>query len=187
MRRYDELIEVRRGLVAGQEAPEQFIWRDRLWVVRDVVSHWVETGAWWDQAGIAALLGVDTAAPATGPGSAAAGRPGRVGTASTGVSAVPLAAPLGIPPATPLGTPLGADLLAESDMWRVEAMDGPRRRRRVMDGLQRRGRGARLNEPPGSAGDKPPDSAEDLDLGYGVFDLAFDWAQARWRLVGCAD
>ena len=58
MRRYDEPIEVRRGLVAGQEAPEQFIWRDRLWVVRDVVSHWVETGAWWDQEGIAALLGV---------------------------------------------------------------------------------------------------------------------------------
>ena len=58
MRRYDEPIEVRRGLVAGQEAPEQFIWRDRLWVVRDIVSHWVETGAWWEQAGIAALLGV---------------------------------------------------------------------------------------------------------------------------------
>ena len=58
MRSYDEPIEVRRGLVAGQEAPEQFLWRGRLWVVRDVVSHWVETGAWWDQEGIAALLGV---------------------------------------------------------------------------------------------------------------------------------
>ena len=58
MRRYDEPIEVRRGLVAGQEAPAQFLWRDRLWMVRDVISHWVETGAWWEQAGVAALLGV---------------------------------------------------------------------------------------------------------------------------------
>lgn len=57
MRRYDELIEVRRGLVAGQEAPAQFIWRDRLWVVRDVISHWIETGAWWEQPGVAALFG----------------------------------------------------------------------------------------------------------------------------------
>jgi hypothetical protein len=28
-------------------APEQFVWRGRLYVVRDVLSCWVETGAWW--------------------------------------------------------------------------------------------------------------------------------------------
>lgn len=57
MRRYDEEIGVRRGLVHGQEAPEQFLWRGRLWVVREVVAHWVETGAWWERPAAAALLG----------------------------------------------------------------------------------------------------------------------------------
>ena len=58
MRSYDEIIEVRRGLVAGQEVPAQFIWRDRLWVVQEIVSYWVETGAWWEQSGVAALFGI---------------------------------------------------------------------------------------------------------------------------------
>jgi hypothetical protein len=145
MRRYDEPIEVRRGLVAGQEAPEQFIWRGRLWVVRDVVSHWVETGAWWDQEGIAALLGVG-----------AEQRAG-LGTASTGVTAVPL----------------GADLLAESDLWRVEASRG--RSHRL---LARRRRSSLI---------EPVEITDDEQLGYGVFDLSFDWTQAQWRLVGCVD
>ncbi len=150
MRRYDELIEVRRGLVAGQEAPEQFIWRDRLWVVRDVVSHWIETGAWWDQAGIAALLGV---------GTDVSGEPGAE-PGGGGVTAVPL----------------GADLLAESERWRVEAMVG------------RRSRAHRLDRPADSgSGRRRPAGDTDLDPGYGVFDLAFDWADARWRLLGCAD
>jgi hypothetical protein len=34
------------GVDAGG-APEQFVWRGRLYVVRDVLSCWVETGAWW--------------------------------------------------------------------------------------------------------------------------------------------
>ena len=29
--------------------PEQFLWRGRLWQVREVVAHWVETGAWWSR------------------------------------------------------------------------------------------------------------------------------------------
>ncbi len=112
MRRYDELVEVRRGLVAGQEAPEQFRWRSRLWVVRDVLAHWVETGAWWEQPGVAALFGVG---------------------------------------ATGAGWQAGADLLGEREVWRVEA-----------------GRGRR-------------------PVCSGVFDLCFDWSDAQWRLVGCAD
>ena len=167
MRRYDEPIEVRRGLVAGQEAPEQFIWRGRLWVVRDVVSHWVETGAWWDQGGVAALLGVG-AERATGAVSSPSGGSLSVSPSvsssptSSGVSAVPL----------------GADLLAESDVWRVEAMDRPRRRSRV----------DRLNKPGGPRSGRPRSAGDDdFDRGYGVFDLAFDWTQARWWLVGCVD
>jgi hypothetical protein len=51
MRRYDDPVEVRRGMVPGAggavEGPEQFLWRGRLWKVCDVVGHWVETGPWW--------------------------------------------------------------------------------------------------------------------------------------------
>ena len=47
MRRYDDPVEVRKGMVGGTEAPEQFLWRGRLWKVSDVVAHWVETGPWW--------------------------------------------------------------------------------------------------------------------------------------------
>ena len=54
MRRYDDTIEVRRGLVNGTEAPEQFLWRGRLWLVHDVMAHWVETGAWWKTADVPA-------------------------------------------------------------------------------------------------------------------------------------
>ncbi len=57
MRSYDEPIEVQRGLVAGLEAPAQFLWRDRLWMVQDVQTRWVETGAWWDGAAARAVRG----------------------------------------------------------------------------------------------------------------------------------
>lgn len=102
MRKYDDPVEVRKGWIdgAGLEGPEQFLWRGRLWKVREVVAHWVETGAWWQA------------------------REQAVG-----------------------------DLLAEREMWRVEA-----------------GRGSGAVE--GSSG---------------VFDLAFDWADGRWQLVGCVD
>jgi hypothetical protein len=48
MRRYDEPVTVQRGWVPDVgEGPAQFLWRDRLWQVRSVVAHWVETGEWW--------------------------------------------------------------------------------------------------------------------------------------------
>ena len=47
MRRYDDPVEVRKG---ADEDPDQFLWRGRLWQVREVVAHWVETGAWWARA-----------------------------------------------------------------------------------------------------------------------------------------
>jgi hypothetical protein len=59
MRRYDDPVDVRRGMVDGSEGPEQFLWRGRLWKVHAVVAHWVETGAWWDSAGARAVLGTE--------------------------------------------------------------------------------------------------------------------------------
>lgn len=97
MRRYDDPVEVRRGQVGSQEAPEQFLWRGRLWKVRAVLAHWVETGPWWAGAR-------DSAA---------------------------------------------RDLLAERELWRVEAGVGPG--------------------------------------GAGVFEIALDWSDGSWQLVGCLD
>ncbi|WP_181310632.1 DUF6504 family protein [Nocardioides campestrisoli] len=59
MRRYDDPVEVRRGPVPGPgpEGPEQFLWRGRLWKVRAVVAHWVETAPWWQSVGAVAVRG----------------------------------------------------------------------------------------------------------------------------------
>ena len=108
MRQYDDPVEVRRG---EEQDPDQFLWRGRLWKVRAVVAHWVETGPWWQ---------------------GAADRDG-----------------------------LAGDLLAERELWRVEA-----------------GRGASPVRP-------VPD--EESPPTYGVFDLSFDWTDGRWQLVGCLD
>lgn len=130
MRSYGDLVEVQRGSVgtAGLDVPAQFMWRDKLWVVRDVISHWIETGAWWEQAGVAAALYGVSAASAEQSSSA------RVDTLPERLS--------------------DADLLAEREFWRVEAATGRMSR---------------------------------LVGGAGVFDLAFDWSDGRWRLVRCID
>lgn len=103
VRRYDEPVEVRRGPVAGwpAEGPEQFLWRGRLWKVRAVVAHWVETGPWWQHAGVRAVIGSEEAAspPDLGPDL----RPG----AGTGGVLTAL-----------------EDLLGERELWRVEAGRG---------------------------------------------------------------
>ncbi|WP_432478751.1 DUF6504 family protein [Nocardioides sp. GXQ0305] len=82
MRRYDDPVEVRSGWVEGpahrgpadrMEGPEQFLWRGRLWKVRAVVAHWVETGPWWQSPGVRAVIGSDDPAPtggAAGPATA---------------------------------------------------------------------------------------------------------------------
>ena len=132
MRRYADPVEVRQGPVdqgvdqgavqGATEGPQQFLWRGRLWKVRAVLAHWVETGPWWQSTSARAAIGTEEAASETTDR-------GRI--------------------------PLG-DLLTERELWRVEA-----------------GRGRAMT-------DGEPD-------GGGVFDLAFDWADGRWTLVGCTD
>ena len=69
MRRYADPVEVRPGLLDGTEGlgaaegPQQFLWRGRLWKVRAVLAHWVETGPWWQSTGARAAVGDDTAGP----------------------------------------------------------------------------------------------------------------------------
>jgi hypothetical protein len=128
MRRYADPVEVRQGPVGlgvdqgATEGPQQFLWRGRLWKVRAVLAHWVETGPWWQATGARAVIGSEEAAAETETR-------GRI--------------------------PIG-DLLTERELWRVEAG---------------RGRVTPEGEPDGG----------------GVFDLAFDWADGRWTLVGCTD
>ena len=97
MRRYDDPVDVRKGMVDGSEGPEQFLWRGRLWKVHAVVAHWVETGAWWDSAGARAALGTESL---TTPG--------------TGGESRPVGASLSVLP----------ELTAEREVWRVEASRG---------------------------------------------------------------
>jgi len=110
MRRYDDPVEVRRGTCDtgdGSGDPAQFLWRGRLWKVRAVLAHWVETGSWWQSAGARAAIGTDdysvveegALAPVTRPGDRTGDRTGdRAGTRT-------------------------GDLLEEREFWRVEAGD----------------------------------------------------------------
>ena len=94
MRRYCDPVEVRKGMVGELEAPEQFLWHGRLWKVRGVLAHWVETGPWWQSSGVRAVIGSD--------------EPHLVGARTDGAG-----------PANSSG--LGVDLLGERELWRVEA------------------------------------------------------------------
>ena len=98
MRRYDDPVEVRKG---PEESPEQFLWRGKLWKVRAVLAHWVETGSWWQSADARAVLGTDD---------------------DTGDTAPSLVEEGALAPVTRPGARTG-DLLGERELWRVEAGD----------------------------------------------------------------
>lgn len=95
MRRYADPVEVRRGATEGVEGPEQFLWRGRLWKVRAVLAHWVETGPWWHSATVRAVIGAEDGSDGTGPGVDDGGASWSLG-----------------------------ELITEREMWRVEAARG---------------------------------------------------------------
>lgn len=49
VRRFSDPVEVRPAK-GSQRRPEAFIWRGRLYVVRDVLGQWRERRAWWRDA-----------------------------------------------------------------------------------------------------------------------------------------
>jgi hypothetical protein len=66
VRTYGEVIDVRTAVPSGAgpddatstspselgvAPPAQFLWRGRLYLVRDVLAHWVELGTWWSVRG----------------------------------------------------------------------------------------------------------------------------------------
>jgi hypothetical protein len=50
-RLYADPVEVRTRPEATGPVPEQFLWRGRLYLVREVLARWTATGAWWRDAG----------------------------------------------------------------------------------------------------------------------------------------
>jgi hypothetical protein len=144
MRTYGETIEVRTGAAAVPDGdrsatfsvapPAQFLWRGRLYLVREVLAHWVELGTWWNvraprtsrSVAPAGATPVDRAGPASssdpvGPtGSGSAGSTGSTGSTGSAGSDVPRS--------------VAADVGAvEREVWRVEAATGRTSRVGVYD------------------------------------------------------
>jgi len=161
VRRYEEPIEVRATADETAGAPDAFLWRGRLYIVREVLDHWKERRPWWRDAfddrrepGAAAPAGSPTTAstrttslrpnmsPAQGPAQGPALSPA-VSRAGTPAAEAPTAT---APPDVP-------DVLGgarERQVWRVEASPG------------------RM-------------------AGTGVYDLCADLSPRQWRLLRVAD
>ena len=115
-RHYDDTIDVARR----DDEPAQFLWRGRLYVVRGVLAHWVETGAWWRSASARALYSGDSGKPLDLVPHAA------LADAALADAALADPAPAAPAPAAPaLPDPATASLdLEEREVWRVEAGAG---------------------------------------------------------------
>lgn len=122
-RRYDDLVEVRTTGGAGDFgaadgaadgwsascAPVTFLWRDRLYVVREVLGHWYERRMWWRETAASALLGLRSDVDVAAQGAAPSGRGARTATALA----------LEVAPSSRSSTEP-----AEREVWRVEAAAG---------------------------------------------------------------
>lgn len=106
-------VEVRKR----DDAPEQFLWRGRLYVVREVLARWTEAGRWWEGAAVQSLT--------TGDASPAA-----AGAAPLETAPLPPSPKWGQrawgEPAPDVGTSVGPGSIddRERDWWRVEAGAG---------------------------------------------------------------
>ena len=73
-RLYGEPAQVHRGWIGrqegvdGEDGPAQILWRDRLYLVREVLAHWVETTPWWQSARVRSLYDAGTALATEAPG-----------------------------------------------------------------------------------------------------------------------
>ena len=54
-RLHSDPVEVRRR----DDVPEQFLWRGRLYVVREVLARWTEAGGWWRGSAVRSLTAGD--------------------------------------------------------------------------------------------------------------------------------
>ncbi len=65
-RRHLDPVEVRTRVEASGPVPDQFLWRGRLYCVREVLARWTESGSWWRGTAVHALASGGTAGPVTG-------------------------------------------------------------------------------------------------------------------------
>lgn len=101
MRNYHEPI-----CVLFSDRPQQFIWRNRLLLVKEVQGRWSRSTAWWESPSVSAARGDDaTTSELTTAHEESVATGGADGTTS--------------PPAF--------DLLEETEVWRVEAGNGMQR------------------------------------------------------------
>jgi hypothetical protein len=113
-------------VVSGIEGPHQIVWRDRLYVVRDVLGHWVETGPWWRSVAALRVHGTDppVGSPArTGPGPEA----------PAGLRDIPLHDPPQDPPHDGDRAATVLDEGGDREVWRVEVAAGRQGSTAVLD------------------------------------------------------
>lgn len=65
VRRYDDVVEVRSHAGPPTDEPEAFLWRGRVYRVREVLGHWHERRSWWTEPAARAVHGEE--GPDDGP------------------------------------------------------------------------------------------------------------------------
>jgi hypothetical protein len=68
MRTYADPVEVRTREDEDADTPAAFLWRGRLYVVRDVLGHWRERRSWWSSPAARLVHGVGGEGEDAGPG-----------------------------------------------------------------------------------------------------------------------
>ena len=63
-RLHADAVEVARR----DDEPAQFLWRGRLYIVREVLARWTESGGWWRSAAVRAVADGDGPSPAIDDG-----------------------------------------------------------------------------------------------------------------------
>ena len=58
-RLHTDAVEVQRR----DDEPAQFLWRGRLYVVREVLARWTESGGWWRSAAVHSVRDGDAVGP----------------------------------------------------------------------------------------------------------------------------
>ena len=54
-RRHVDPVEVHTRAAPSGPVPDQFLWRGRLYLVREVLARWTESGSWWRGTAVRAL------------------------------------------------------------------------------------------------------------------------------------
>jgi hypothetical protein len=69
-RRHADPVEVRTRVAPSGPVPDQFLWQGRLYLVREVLARWTESGSWWRGTAVRTLTDGEavtrTTAPAAG-------------------------------------------------------------------------------------------------------------------------